>query len=151
MAHVELSLTDPTVAPHPRLAREQYSALERWASVAVDAGDPCLVIDAGAAVVAVSPAAAELTGIVDPLAARGRLLRDAMAPMVDFTVAATRLDDVEAERIPPLLALSSGLMAHGLIRFAPLSGGPPVTVDAIATPLSDGPTIAGSLTFFARI
>jgi PAS domain-containing protein len=150
VAHVELSLTDPAVAPRPHLARE-CSGLERWASVAVDAGDPCLVLDADAVVVAVSPSAAELTGIPDPVGAQGRRLRDAMAPLLDFTAAAAPLEELEADRIPPLLAISSGLMARGLIRIAGRPGDHPVTLDAISTPLSNGLAVAGSLTFFAKI
>ncbi len=53
--------------------------------------------------------------------------------------------------IPPLLAVSSGRMARGLIRLACPKTGRVSTLDAIATPLVNGPDIVGSLTFFARL
>jgi hypothetical protein len=108
------------------------------------------VLDAGTTVIAVSPSAAALTGILDPVAAQGRRLRDVMAPLLDFTAAASPLEECEADRIPPLLAISSGLMARGLIRVA-APGARPVTLDAISTPLADGLAVVGSLTFFAKI
>jgi hypothetical protein len=52
--------------------------------------------------------------------------------------------------IPPLLAVTSGRLARGLLRVQ-RPGQLPGTVDAIATPLRDGDTVVGSLTFFAEV
>lgn len=151
MTHVELSLTDAAAVLRPHPVAGPWPGLDRWASVAADALEPCLVLDARAAVVAVSPPAAALTGISDPVAAVGRGLREVIAPLLDFGSTPAPLPEHEAERIPPLLAVSSGMMARGLLRIAVRSGGRPVTVDAVSTPLTDGAGVIGSLTFLARI
>jgi len=51
--------------------------------------------------------------------------------------------------MPPLLALSSGRLARGLVRIRCASG--PCTFDAIATPLTEDGKVVGSLTFFSAI
>jgi hypothetical protein len=59
------------------------------------------------------------------------------------------LEQLEVARMPPLLALSSGRLARGLIRIRCAKG--PCTFDAIATPLTDDGKVVGSLTFFSAI
>ncbi|HEY8452612.1 MAG: hypothetical protein FWJ70_11050 [Micromonosporaceae bacterium] len=151
MTHVELSLTDAAAVLRPHPATGPWPGLDRWASVAADALEPCLVLDAHATLVAVSPAAAALTGITDPVAALGQNLREVIGPLLDFGPHPGPLPEQEVERIPPLLALSSGMMARGLLRIGDRSGGRPVTLDAVSTPLTDGAGVVGSLTFLARI
>jgi len=49
------------------------------------------------------------------------------------------------------LSIRSERLARGLLRVVPAPGEPPVTVDAVTTPLRSGDRLAGSLTFFAPI
>jgi PAS domain-containing protein len=149
--HVELSLTDAPSAPRPRTPADGGSSLQRWASVVVEATEPCLVLDVRAVIVAASPSCAELMGLTRDGDARGRRLREAVLPLVDFTADPAELEESEAHMIPPLLAISSGRMARGLIRVACPESGYVGTLDAIATPLTDGAEVVGSLTFFASI
>lgn len=150
MPHVELSLTDGP-APKLRARPAAGSSLDRWAAAVVEADEPCLVIDARTAIVAASASGAELIGISDQRAAPGRLLRDAVVSLVDFTAAQAQLDRAEADKIPPLLALSSGLMARGLIRLVCPETNHATTLDAISTPLLDRGAVVGSLTFFSKV
>ena len=55
--------------------------------------------------------------------------------LIDFTADGRELDETDAEKIPPLLAIRSERLARGLMRVVPEPGEPPVTVDAITTPL----------------
>lgn len=151
MPHVELSLTDSPSAPRQPTPVEAGHSLERWALATAAANEPCLVLDAQAVIVAASVSCAEMIGLGQPGAARGRRLREAVFPLVDFTAAPAELDETEAHMIPPLLAISSGRMARGLIRVACPDTGYVSTLDAITTPLVNGPDIVGSLTFFARV
>lgn len=127
------------------------TTLARWASVVADAPEPCLVLDTQAVIVAASASCAELIGLSRQGEARGRKLREAVLPLVDFTADPAELDESEAHMIPPLLAISSGRMARGLIRVACPDSGYVGTLDAITTPLTDGTEVVGSLTFFASI
>lgn len=128
---------------------EAQGSLQRWAAAVACAQEPCLVIDADSVIVAASRACADLL-ICDTAAACGQRLRDAVLHLVDFTDPPDKLDSAEADKIPPLLAISSGRLARGLIRVAE-PGQRASIVDAVATPLRDGSTVVGSLTFFARI
>ena len=74
-----------------------------------------------------------------------------LGELVDFTASLAKLDNAEADKIPPLLAISSGRLARGLMRVRPPAGGTVRTVDAVATPLWDGSTLVGSLTFFSEV
>jgi PAS domain-containing protein len=148
--HVELSLTDTPAGLRPRRVRGSDSSVDRWAMAAADAGEPCLVLDVHTTIVAASPSCARMIGLGEPAAVVGRRLREAIGPLVDFTAARSRLQEPEVDRIPPLLAVSSGLLARGLIRVESHPGRT-TTLDAISTPLRDGPTVVGSLTFFARV
>ncbi len=53
-------------------------------------------------------------------------------------------------RIPPVLALTSGRLARGLMRTRAQQG-EIVTMDAVSTPLREGDTVIGSLTFFGIV
>lgn len=142
MPHVELSLSE-VHAPRPPVA----SSLDRWAVAVADAAEPCLVIDVGATIVAVSPSCRELLGIGQ--AAVGHNLLDGVLRLLDFSPEAGVLDEGEVGKIPPLLALSSGRLARGILRVRCPQGAS--TFDAIATPLVDGGVVAGSLTFFSQV
>jgi hypothetical protein len=163
--HVELSLieTPGRLAAHGNgraaaevPARTPYEAvhvgsLERWASVVIGAAEPSLVLDADSVIIAASASCAEMIGLGDPVAARGRRLRDAGVHLIDFTGSLDELDPAEADKIPPVLAISSRRLARGLMRVACPSAKTACTMDAIATPLWDGVAVVGSLTFFSQI
>jgi len=142
--HLELSLSEPTT---PRQRRAGRSSLGRWAKAVSEASEPSLVIDAQSVVVAVSPACDGMLGLAGPTI--GRKLTDVLR-LVDFSAAGIALDPGEWNKIPPLLALSSGRLARGLLRVECPDGGA-CTLDAIATPLVDGPRLAGSMTFFSPV
>jgi hypothetical protein len=153
--HVELSLIDNRQRPQPRPPdhRKPTTAgtLQRWAAAVTGAVEPSLVLDAGSVIVAASPAGAELLKCGDPVSVCGRPLREAVVHLVDFTDPPDKLDSAEADKIPPLLAISSGRMARGLIRVAGPGPQRACILDAIATPLWEGNTVVGSLTFFSRV
>ena len=148
MAHVELSLSEPFVS---RVPEEEQAAgtLQRWSAVARVATEPCLVIDARETIIGVSGAGCELLGLGDPASAVGRSLLDEVR-LIDFTANQGELTESEMANIPPLLAVTSGRLARGLLRVQRL-GMLPNTVDAISTPLRDGDEVVGSLTFFATV
>lgn len=127
------------------------SSLDRWAAVVAGAVEPSLVLNVAGEIVAASASCAELIGLRDAHTVRGRRLRDAVMELVDFTASLDKLDSAEADKIPPLLAISSGRLARGLIRVACPETHAVSTMDAIATPLWSGPAVIGSLTFFARV
>lgn len=157
MPHVELSLTEDArrlapATPGPRVAPPQVgSSLQRWAAVTACATEPCLVLRPDGVIVASSASCAELIGLGDPATAAGRPLREAVGSLVDFTASLAQLDSSEADKIPPLLAISSGRLARGLMRIVCPISGIARTLDAIATPLWDGTNLAGSLAFFSEI
>ncbi|HEY8473531.1 MAG TPA: hypothetical protein VIL37_12975 [Natronosporangium sp.] len=165
MPHVELSLiedpnrlranlpSEPGRVPSARQAPAPAyaSSLDRWASVVTSAVEPSLVLASDATIVAVSASCAEMIGITDPETAHGRRLREAGVQLVDFTSSLAELDPSEADKIPPLLAISSRRLARGLLRVAHPGTRSARTIDAIATPLWDGVTVVGSLTFFSQI
>lgn len=156
MPHVELSLTEdarrlPPAAPGSNGLLPLRGSLERWAAVAGCATEPCLVLRPNGVIVAASASCAELIGLGDPATAVGRPLREAVGSLVDFTASLAQLDSSEADKIPPLLAISSGRLARGLMRIVCPISGIARTLDAVATPLWDGPSLAGSLAFFSEI
>lgn len=176
MPHVELSLVDQRRLPQHRPPTDDHfppptrsqpdstdrsrhrqpppvessGSLQRWATAVSGAHEPCLLIDADSVIVAASSACADLLSC-DSISACGLRLRDAVRHLVDFTDPPDKLDSSEADKIPPLLAISSGRLARGLIRVAGPGQERASIVDAVATPLRDGTTVVGSLTFFARI
>jgi hypothetical protein len=164
--HVELSLIeDPSrfgearepnqgrggEAREPNQGRGRASSLDRWASVVLGAAEPSLVLAADSTIIAASASCAEMIGLGDPEVARGRSLRDAGVQLVDFTPSLDELDPIEADKIPPLLAISSRRLARGLMRVVRPRASAACTMDAVATPLWDGATVVGSLTFFSQI
>ncbi len=157
MAHVELSVSDPFVpgareeplerVPPPQ--EEPKPSLERWAEAVCGASEPCLVVDSFSCIVAASSRACELLGLGEPDRAVGLSLFAGVLRLLDFTAAGAALGDGELEKIPPVLAISSERLARALMRVQ--SGCEVVTVDAVATPLFDGPKVVGSLTFLMPI
>ncbi|MDQ0367675.1 PAS domain-containing protein [Catenuloplanes indicus] len=149
MAHqIELSLSGhqfaPPVTAHP-------SGMAGWAAVAASATEHCLVIDTDLAIVAASPSCCALLGMGDPLEVVGRPLLDVLR-LIDFTANRNALTESDIDKIPPLLAVTSGRLARGLMRVdGAAEPGTDETVDGIATPLFEDKAVSGSLTFFAQI
>ena len=112
----------------------------------MDADEPSLVIDASEVIVATSPAFESLVGLHRPAAGQGLL--DGVLQLLDFADGG-ELAGAEIGKIPPLLALTSGRLARGLLRLR--CGDTACTLDAIATPLFSGGATVGSLTFFSRV
>ncbi|HEX6870883.1 MAG TPA: PAS domain-containing protein [Micromonosporaceae bacterium] len=152
MPHVDLTLSELS-DQHP--ARPGYGraasagSLNRWASVVELAAEPCLLLDVDGTAVSVSPACRDIFGI-DPQRAVGRPLVDGVLRLLDFNAVSGELPGWQVDKIPPLLAITSGGLARGLLRI-PSPDGTPSTVDAIATPLRDRGMVVGSLTFFALV
>lgn len=152
MAHVELSLSEVFV-PSARASTElEFDNVGQWSSTVGRADEPCLLIDADTRVVAISSAGCALLCLGEPAGLIGRPLLDGGLRLLDFTANRGELTEAEIDKIPPLLALSSGRLARGLLRVqAAAVGSPDATVDAISTPvLADG-AVAGSLTFFSEV
>ncbi len=145
MPQLELSLSGPTATA----LVDRAGAVARWAGPAAIAEEPCLVLDASGAVAAASPSCRALLGLCETADVDGLGLLDGVLALVDFTAAQGRLADWELERIPPLLALTTGGLARGLLRYR--LGDAIHTVDAVTTPLWDGADVVGSLTFFCRV
>jgi PAS domain-containing protein len=152
VAHVELSLSGAFV-PQARTPSESefVPSIERWKSTVATAAEPALIIDTEGTIVAVSPAASALLGLGRPAEIVGRPLLDGGIRLIDFTAGGGDLDEPELERIPPLLAITSGRLARGLMRVQTAAGDAHLTVDAIATPLTDAGDVVASLTFFAPV
>ncbi|WP_433536250.1 hypothetical protein ACQPZK_30980 [Micromonospora sp. CA-249363] len=152
MAHVELSLSEVFV-PSARASTElEVDNVGQWSSTVGRADEPCLLIDADTRVVAISTAGCALLCLGDPAALIGRPLLDGGLRLLDFTANRGELTEAEIDKIPPLLALSSGRLARGLLRVqAASAGSPDATVDAISTPLLSDGAVAGSLTFFSEV
>jgi hypothetical protein len=142
---VELSLSEST---EPDLGPAPATSVEHWAVAVSEAVEPCLLIDSLSMIVAASASACELLGFEDQSKAVGRHLFAGVVRVIDFADGAS-LPDSEIEKIPPVLAFSSGRLARGLLRVH--VGGETRTLDAIATPLFDGRKPVGSLTFFSSI
>jgi PAS domain-containing protein len=151
VAHVELSISDPHLArpsdlTDPSAESMVESSLDRWAATVAEAAEPSLVIDDKAVIVAVSASFEDLLGLTE--SAIDRPLVDGVLQLLDFGDGGA-LDASEINKTPPLLALSSGRLARGLVRVRCASG--PRTFDAIATPLLQDGQVVGSLTFFSTV
>jgi PAS domain-containing protein len=120
-----------------------------WYPVVASAAEPCLLLDAGGLVGAVSAPFLALFGIDAAEDILGRGLLDDVLHLVDFSPGSSRLGPAELDRIPPLQSLRSGGLARGLVRVR--VDGAVRTVDAVTTPLRADGQLAGSLTFFAAI
>lgn len=143
MPHVELSVSEPHAVRRPVVE----SSIDRWASAVAVAVEACLVIDSQAVIVAMSHSCHSLLGLDRPAA--GRSLVGGVLRLVDFSPTGGALTDNEVGKIAPLLALSSGRLARGLLRVQCARG--VCTLDAVATPLLDGLSVVGSLTFFSTL
>lgn len=153
MTHVELSLSEAYV-PQPRMpaAADFDSNVERWTATVGRAAEPCMVIDCDATILAVSASCCELLGLGRPAATVGKPLIGGSLRFIDFTAGRGELPEADAEKIPPMLALSSGRLARGLIRVQlDSSTGGDVTVDALSSPLLDDGHVRASLTFFSAV
>lgn len=152
MAHVELSLSEafvPSADPHTPQETDNF---QQWAVRVAEALEPCLLIDLHTTVEAVSDSCCALLGLGTPGEVLGRPLLDGELRLLDFTAARAELPEQESGKIPPLLALSSGRLARGLMRVrSTAAGGSDATVDAIATPVLTHGVVAGSLTFFSQV
>jgi len=139
---VELSITDlgPVVPPPP-------DPLRHWVRAVAGAVEPCLVIDKRAVIVAMSEQCVGMLGLTcSPV---GASLREGPLKLIDFSAAGDKLSDNEVGKVPPILAVTSGRLARGLIRVR--CGGTVHTLDAIATPVGPPNAVAGSLTFFSPV
>jgi hypothetical protein len=142
--HVELSVTDPALG---RARQPVDSSLAKWAMAAADAEEHCLVIDHDALIIAISASFEALLGLT--VSAIGRPMVGSVMKLLDFGDG-FELTPAEVDKTPPLLALSSGRLARGLMRVRDASGASR-TLDAISTPLIEQGAITGSLTFFGEV
>lgn len=152
MAHVELSLPESFVPSASPSTPQETDNFRRWCATVAAAIEPCLLIDLHTTIEAVSASCCELLGLGTPEKAVGQQLLEGELRLLDFTAARAELPEQETEKIPPLLALSSGRLARGLLRVrSGDAGGSAATVDAIATPVITQGIVAGSLTFFSKV
>lgn len=140
--HVELSLSEPNGA---NTGNQLGSCLQRWASAVRAAEEYCFILDHEGIIVAISDPFESLLGPERP--ALGRDLLDCVR-LVDFADGGP-IADGEIGKIPPVLAMTTGRLARGLLRVDTADGG--CTLDAVAAPLVEGDETVGSLTFFSRI
>jgi PAS domain-containing protein len=152
VAHVELSLSE-VFAPSGETPTEPgLDNIGRWSATVFSADEPCLLIDAETRVLAVSAAGCELLQLGAPEDVIGLPLLDGGLRLLDFTAYRGELADPEIDKIPPLLALTSGRLARGLLRIeAATEGSADATVDAISTPVVADGAVVGSLTFFSEV
>ncbi|MFC0507146.1 hypothetical protein [Micromonospora costi] len=152
MAHVELSLSEVFVPAAGASTEPDSDNFGRWSATVSDADEPCLLIDADTNVVAISAAGCDLLCLGEPDVVIGLPLLDGGLRLLDFTANRLELTEQEIDKIPPLLALSSGRLARGLLRVqAATEGAPVTTVDAVSTPVATDGVVAGSLTFFSAV
>ena len=150
MAHLELALSDvltfsDAVPPCPR-------GLGDWGSTVRDAEEPCLLIDSRTNVSAISASGCAALGLGSPAQVVGRPLLAGGLRLLDFTASRCDLTEQEIDKIPPLLALSSGRLARGLLRVCRGHGADrDRTLDAVSTPVLLHGEVAGSLTFLAEV
>lgn len=79
----------------------------------------------------------------------GRDLLPNVLRLVDFADDGP-LADGEVGKIPPLFALMTGRLVRGLLKVRAADNAV-LTLDAVATPLTEEKATVGSLTFFSRI
>ncbi len=152
MAHVELSLSGALVPQARTPAEAEFvGSIDRWMSTVTAAVEPCLIIDTANLIQAVSPSCSELLQLGKPIDAVGQPLLRGTLRLIDFTAGGGELDEPEIEKIPPLLAIRSRRLARGLMRVQSEGAEPPLTVDAIATPLFAADQVVASLTFFSPV
>lgn len=121
--------------------------LGHWVRAVAGAVEPCLVVDSDGVIVAMSPSCVGLMSLrTSPV---GADLRTGPLRLIDFSADGGKLSETEVGKVPPILAVSSGRLARGLIRVR--VGDTAVTLDAIATPIGVTGEVAGSLTFFSPV
>jgi hypothetical protein len=147
VAHVELSWESPVGGA---TWISDSNSLRHWASTVAGAYEPCMVVDLDARIAAASMPACRLLGFNGPADAIGRSLHARALPLLDFTSEGSPLSDEDLPRIPPIIALSSRLLARGVLRVRTRDG-QIVTMDAVSTPLRDHEHVVGSLTFFCEV
>jgi len=162
VAHVELSLSElipslpeeltpverlPGPDPLQRWADAIPERLRRWVDVVAESAESCLVLDRAGLVVAMSLSCVKMLGLAE--APIGESLKGGAVRLIDFSSAPETLDENEIGKIPPLLSLTSGRLARGLIRVE--CQGNSCTLDAIATPVGEQNAVVGSLTFFSPV
>ena len=76
--------------------------------------EPCLVIDKRGVIVAMSQPCVAMLGM--PRAPVGASLREGPLKLIDFSAAGDKLSEHEVGKVPPILAVSSGRLARGLVR-----------------------------------
>lgn len=159
--HVELSLSELAQAgtgevverrgPSPSTEaggrRKASDPLRQWAETVRGAVEPCLVIDSYARVIAISSSCLGMLGLSRP--PLGQRITDSTIRLIDFSAEGDVLTQTEVSKIPPLLSLSSGRLARGLIRVECDEG--TCTLDAVATPIGEQTNVLGSLTFFSPV
>jgi hypothetical protein len=145
--HVELSLSGLSVGRERQAGGDLHPSVRRWADAVAAAVEPSLVIDSRAFVVAMSPSCVRLLGFKK--APIGKKASGVALRLIDFSAAAAPLTDTEVAKVPPLLSLSSGRLARGLIRVECPEGA--CTLDAVATPIGEQTDVVGSLTFFSPV
>ncbi|GLZ02209.1 hypothetical protein Acsp02_94600 [Actinoplanes sp. NBRC 103695] len=152
VAHVELSLSGAFVPQARTPAESEFMAnVDRWTNTVAGAVEPCLVIDVATTIRAISPSCSELLGLGKPADAVGTSLLGNMLRLIDFTAGGGDLEEPELEKIPPLLAIKSQRLARGLMRVQTGGDEAHLTVDAIATPLTENDQVVASLTFFSPV
>ncbi|MGC4806531.1 hypothetical protein [Micromonospora sp. DT233] len=151
MAHLELSLSEAFVPATHSALRPESDNFAQWSATVFRAAEPCLLIDIGTRVVAVSAAGCKLLCLSCPENVIGLPLLDGCLRLLDFTANRGELTEQETDKIPPLLALHSGRLARGLLRVQATAGQSDPTVDAISTPVLTNGKVAGSLTFFSEV
>lgn len=148
MVHLEMSLASVDITdeliPSQRTPGAVHG-LEAWHRAVAEAEDPCLLLDAEGMIASVSMPCVQLLGAYAPEQLLGRGMLDDL-DLVDFTATPQPLLPLQLARIPPLLALSSGTLARGLLRIR--AGTDIRILDAVATPLRGQGEVVGSLTFF---
>jgi hypothetical protein len=106
-----------------------------------------LVIDSRAVIVAMSQPCVEMLGL--SAAPVGASLRAGPIKLIDFGADGDKLSENEVGKVAPILAVTSGRLARGLIRVK--IKGSVYTLDAVATPIGRPDAVAGSLTFFSPV
>lgn len=152
MAHVELSLSEVRVPAVEAPAEQEYDNVTSWSATVSRAAEPCVLIAADTRVVAVSASGSQLLFLGGCQDMIGQPLLDGGLRLLDFTANRGELTEPELDKIPPLLAITSGGLARGLLRIKGVSAGAPdATVDAISTPVHRAGVVVGSLTFFSEV
>lgn len=152
MAHVELSLSEVRVPAVGAPAEQEYDNVTSWSVTVSRAAEPCVLIAADTRVIAVSASGSQLLFLGGSRDMIGQPLLDGSLRLLDFTANRGELTEPELDKIPPLLAITSGRLARGLLRIKGVpAGAPDATVDAISTPVHRAGAVVGSLTFFSEV